>query len=140
MLDNTRLKFIDKRSLKGAEIFNRKVWRDPITGVVQPIISDPHFRNTYTIIGFCGVDTSTLPFFFSINQYTNDAEVFFTAIEEAIVAGFLKRGDIRVMDNADIPIFGENDVLEDFLWDYFGIHILMLLTHSPELNPIELLW
>jgi len=139
-LDPRRLKFADEKSLKGAEIFNRKVRKDPLTGVVKPILTDPDFRNTYTIIGFCGVDPSTVPFFFNINQFTNDSEAFAIAVEEAIKAGFLKAGDILVMDNAAIHVGGENDVLEDFLWDYFGIHVLMLPTRSPELNPIELLW
>jgi hypothetical protein len=139
-LDQRRLKFVDEKSLKGAEIFNRKVRRDPITKEVQPIYTDPDFRNTYTIIGFCGVDTSTAAFFFNINQFTNDSEAFSIAVEEAISVGFLKRGDIVVWDNAAIHVFGENDVLEDFLWEYFGIHVLKLPTRSPELNPIEQLW
>jgi uncharacterized membrane protein YuzA (DUF378 family) len=157
---------VDEKSLKGAEIFNRKVRRDPITGEVPSIITDSDFRNTYTIIGLCGVDTgevpliitdsdfrntytiiglcgvdtSTPPFFFNLNQFTNDSEAFSIAVEEAIIAGFLKSGDILVMDNAAIHVFGENDVLVDFLWENFGIHMLMLPTCSPELNPIELLW
>jgi hypothetical protein len=139
-LDQSRLKFVDEKSLKGAEIFNHKVQRDPITGEVPSIITDSDFRNTYTIIGLCGVDTSAPPFFFNLNQFTNDSEAFSIAVEEAIIAGFLKSGDILVMDNAAIHVFGENDVLVDFLWENFGIHMLMLPTRSPELNPIELLW
>lgn len=139
-LDQSRLKFVNEKSLKGTKIFNRKVRVDPITGEVQPIYTDPDFRDTYTIIGFCGVDTSTTPFFFNINQFTNDSETFSIAVEEAIIARFLKPGDILVMDNAAIHVYGENDVLVDFLWEYFGIHVLMLPTRSPELNPIELLW
>lgn len=50
-LDPRRLKFTDEKSLKGAEIFNRRVRRDPLTGEVAPIVTDPDFRNTYTIIG-----------------------------------------------------------------------------------------
>ncbi len=60
-LDQSRLKFVDEKSLKGAEIFNRKVRRDPITGEVPSIITDSDFRNTYTIIGLCGVDTGEVP-------------------------------------------------------------------------------
>jgi transposase len=67
-------------------------------------------------------------------------KAFLIAVEEAIIAGFLKSGDILVMDNAAIHVFGENDVLIDFLWEHFRIHILMLPTRSPELNHIELLW
>jgi transposase len=92
------------------------------------------------MIGFCGVDTFAPPFFFNLNQFTNDSNAFSIAVEEAIIAGFLKSGNILVMDNTAIHVFGENDVLINFLWEHFGIHVLMLPTHSPELNPIELLW
>jgi transposase len=44
------------------------------------------------------------------------------------------------MDNAAIHVFGENDVFINFLWEHFGIHVLMLPTGSPKFNPIELLW
>jgi hypothetical protein len=65
-LDQSWLKFVDEKSLKGAEIFNHKVWRDPITGEVPCIITDPNFCITYTIIGVCGVNTFLLLHSFSI--------------------------------------------------------------------------
>jgi len=59
-LDPRCLKFADEKSLKGAEIFNRKVRKDPLTGAVKPILTDPDFRNTCTIIGFSGVDQNLI--------------------------------------------------------------------------------
>jgi hypothetical protein len=90
---------------------------------VPSIITYSDFWNTYTILGLCGVDTSTPPFFFNLNQFTNDSEAFSIAVEEAIIAGFLKSGDILVTDNAAIHVFGENDVSLQFslgkLWDSY---------------------
>jgi hypothetical protein len=40
------------------------------------------------------------PFFFNLNQFTNDFKEISIAVEEAIIAGFLKPGNILVMDNA----------------------------------------
>jgi hypothetical protein len=51
-----RLKFGDEKLLRGVELFNRKVRRDPIIGITPPVIADSDFRNSYCIMEFCGVD------------------------------------------------------------------------------------
>jgi transposase len=140
MIDPHRLKFCDEKSLKGQEVYARKVRRNPITGVTPVIMTDSDFRNTYSITGFCGVDRSTYAVFVSIHEMTNDATDFAISVELAIARGFLKRGDVLVLDNAQIHSGGENEILEDFLLEYFGIHMLWLPTRSPEMNPIELIW
>jgi hypothetical protein len=76
-LDPRRLKFGDEKSLKGAELFNCKVRRDPITGVTSPVIADSDFRNSYCIMGFCGVDLMNAPFQFTIGEDNHDAGFFF---------------------------------------------------------------
>jgi hypothetical protein len=53
---------------------------------------------------------------------------FAAAVEGAIAIGFLKRGDILVLDNAGIHIYQENVVLEEWLWDECGILLLTLPT------------
>ena len=61
-------------------------------------------------------------------------------IEEAIATGFLLSGDVVVLDNAKIHTGGENYILVEWLWEYFGIFVLFLPTRTPEWNPIELVW
>jgi hypothetical protein len=56
------LKFCDKKHLKGAKLFNRKERRDPLTGKVEPLLVDSDWRNSYTIIGFCGIAPDTKAF------------------------------------------------------------------------------
>ena len=56
------------------------------------------------------------------------------------MSGFFHCGDVLVLDNATIHNGGENSVLEDWLWDNFGICLLLLPARSPELNPIEQVW
>jgi hypothetical protein len=60
-VDPVRLKFGDEKHLKGAEIYCRKTRRNVLTGEVPPCFTAPDFRNTYTILGLCGIDPSTMP-------------------------------------------------------------------------------
>jgi transposase len=145
-----RLKFGDEKHLKGMELYNRQTRRDPLTGQLYPILVEPDFRNAYNILGICGIDpTDATSMYFKITTETNNAETFSVFIEEAVACGFLKRGDILVIDNAAIHTGKENGVLEDWLWEYIRpngdgeplkVYVLFLPTRSPELNPIELLW
>ncbi len=45
-----------------------------------------------------------------------------------------------VLDNAAIHCSGDNSVLEEWLWDQFGVLVLFIPPQSPELNPTELVW
>ena len=46
VLDPERLIFADEKLIKGQELFNRLVRRDPITGEKPAMIPDPDFRNS----------------------------------------------------------------------------------------------
>ncbi|KAL7471199.1 hypothetical protein ACHAXS_011463 [Conticribra weissflogii] len=135
-----RVKFGDEKSLKGADLFNRLVRRNPLTGEIPNITTNPDFRNTYAITGFCGINRNTNPMWFRIHNGTNTAEEFAKDIETAILMKFLLPGDILVLDNAPNHVGKENKVLEDWLWERFAIIILWLPTRAPEFNPIELVW
>jgi hypothetical protein len=52
----SQLKFGDEKSLKGQDLFCRRVRRNPITGEVPAVTTTPDFRNTHSITGFCGID------------------------------------------------------------------------------------
>jgi len=52
-----------------------------------------------------------------INEMSNDSNDFSFAVEDAIATGFLQRWDVLVLDNASMHIAGENDVLQDWLWN-----------------------
>ena len=51
-----RMKFGDEKPLKGADLFTGKAPKDPFTGLVPATVVDSDFRNTFNIIGFCGID------------------------------------------------------------------------------------
>ena len=71
---------------------------------------------------------------------TNDAAVFVDFVYSMVIDGFLKYGDVIVMENASIHRYREAAVLEEILWVDYHILIVFMPARSPELNPIELLW
>ena len=136
-----RLKFGDEKPLKGADLFNRKARKDPFTGLVPATIVDSDFRNTYNIIGFCGIDIRcpAVDFYIVGEDETTTAATFMAAIESTVAKGFLVAGDILILDNAAIHLYRESQGLFNFLWSR-GILLITLPTRVPELNPIELNW
>lgn len=73
MIDRSRIKFGDEKHLKGAELFCRKTRRNILTGEVPTTTTTPDFRNTYSIIGFCGIDVRTTSMRYGIMEGINDA-------------------------------------------------------------------
>ena len=140
VLARHRIKFGDEKHLKGSELYCRKCRRNVLTGEVPPIMTHPDFRNTYSIVGFCGIDTRTSPVRYGITEGINDAANFAIQVELAVIHGFLLPYDVLVLDNASIHSGGENKILEDWLWDNFRIFVLFLPARCPEFNPIELVW
>ena len=135
-----RLKFSDEKLLKGAKVYCRQTRRNVMTGEVPANIVNSDFRNTYVIIGFCGVDPTVTPLRYNITDASNNSETFRSAVEGAIALGFLKPGDVLVLDNAPMHLGGENVDLEEFLWVHHRIWLLTLPTRTPEWNPIEQVW
>eukprot|EP00571_Detonula_confervacea_P003009 CAMPEP_0172316252 /NCGR_PEP_ID=MMETSP1058-20130122/27605_1 /TAXON_ID=83371 /ORGANISM="Detonula confervacea, Strain CCMP 353" /LENGTH=173 /DNA_ID=CAMNT_0013030521 /DNA_START=69 /DNA_END=586 /DNA_ORIENTATION=+ len=76
----------------------------------------------------------------SIHDEINTATEFSVQVELEMSSVFFYPGDVMVLDNATIHSDGENSVLEDWLWDRFGVFVLFLPARSPEFNPIELVW
>ena len=135
-----RLKYGDEKSLKGKAIFNKLARRDVLTGLVPPTMTDPDLRNTYSIIGICSICRRSTPVRYRITDATVDADLFSMEIEAAIAMGFLRAGDVLVLDNAANHTGKGNTVLEDWLWEDHSVLVLFLPARAPEWNPIELMW
>jgi hypothetical protein len=71
---------------------------------------------------------------------TNDATMFLDFVYSMVVDGFLRNGDVLVIDNASIHWYCELAVLEEFLGEEYKILIDFMPACSPELNPIKLMW
>ena len=63
---------------------------------------------------------------YRIIESTVDAELFAMEMEDAVASGFLRPGDVLVMDNAANHTGKENTVLEDWLWNDHSIFALFL--------------
>jgi hypothetical protein len=135
-----RLKYGDEKSLKGKEIFNKLARRDVLTGLVPATITDPDLRNTYSIIGICGICTRSTPVRYRITDATVDADLFSIEIESAIANRYLRAGDVLILDNAANHKGKGNTVLEEWLWEDHMVLVLFLPARAPEWNPIELMW
>ena len=135
-----RLKYGDEKSLKGKAIFNKLARRDVLTGLVPPTMTDPDFRNTYSIIGICGICTRSSPVRYRIMDATVDANLFSMEIESAISHRYLRAGDVLILDNAEIHTGKDNSVIEEWLWEEHMVLVLFLPARAPEWNPIELMW
>jgi hypothetical protein len=119
-----RIKFGDEKSLKGREVFNCKVWRNPLTGEIPPIKTNPDFTNAYSLTGFCGIDRRSTVVFCNLHEEMNDATEFSISVELACSVNFFHEGDVLVLDNAVIQFGGDNSVFEESLWDQFGVLVL----------------
>ena len=100
-----RLKFGDKKPLKGADLFNGAARKDPFTGSVPATIVDSDFRNTYNIIGFCGIDAfipCAVDYYIIGEGQTTTAGVFMETIKQSISKGYLHGGDVLILNNASV--------------------------------------
>ena len=139
-IDPRRLKYGDEKSLKGKTIECRRARRDIVSGLVPVTLTDPDWRNTYSIIGIVGIDKRVTPMKYRITKATVDAALFSLEIEDALRTRFLRPGDVLVLDNAANHTGKGNTVLEDWLWNYHRVCVLFLPARTPEWNPIELIW
>jgi hypothetical protein len=78
------------------------------------------------------------PTYVELRKSSNTQWDFLQFVETAIIAGFLRPGDILVHDNASIHGANETFDLYISLCARHQITIATLPTYSPELNPCEL--
>lgn len=133
--------FTDEKLVKGKDIYHR-VRRDPIEGVVPTIPSDAanSMRNRWNIMAICSIKRSVRALQFIMVEEKGDSILFQSFIRELLKSGYLRPGDILVLDNCTIHMGGENEFLQEVLWMEHGILLLPLPPYHPELNPIELIF
>ena len=123
--------------LKGKSIFNKLARRDVLTGLVPVTITDPDLRNTYSIIGICGICPRSRPVRYRITDATVDANLFSLEIKSAIANRFLRAGDVLILHNAANHTGKGNSVLKEWLWEEHMVLVLLLPAQAPEWNTMN---
>ena len=57
-INPSRLKYVNKKSLKGKDICNKWAQQDPLMRIVLPRMTDSDLWNTYSIIGICDIEVA----------------------------------------------------------------------------------
>ena len=77
------------------------------------------------------------PVQYLVTEQNGDAHLFCEFVMFLIEEGALREGDILVVDNCSFHFGGKNTVLEEVLWESFGILMIPLPPYHPELNPVK---
>ena len=74
IFDRSKLKFSDKNHSKGAELWFQKLDATSSLAPCRQSLLVHIFQDTYTIIGFCGVNSRVTPMCYGIVEGNNVAE------------------------------------------------------------------
>jgi hypothetical protein len=116
MLPTNNIKFANEKHLKGQELFKQNGWQCPLTGELEPIIVNLDFPNSHIVIGCCSIAPDAPPFYFWMHAGMNAATMFLDFVCSMVVDGFLRNGDMMVIENVLIQRYHELAVLEEILW------------------------
>lgn len=131
--------FADEKVLKEVDCY-RRVRRDPMTGVVYANHC-ANSRNRWNILAAINVKKNVEDNCYAlVLKEKGDSDCFQEYVELLISNGFLESGDILIVDNGTIRTAGENEHLQEVLWQDQRILMLTLPPYHSELNPIELLF
>jgi hypothetical protein len=92
---------------------------------------------SYSATMLTSLEPGSPPCFVQFREQSNTALDFVQFLLEAVQAGFLKRGDILVCDNARIHNACEIQALIVRMNDEWGVQLKFLPPYSPEFNPCE---
>ena len=143
-MHHNNISFSDEKSFIAHDLIKLKQRKDPLTGVapdfMHPMGIIMRKRNNMThIMRPFRTAHSKRTLRCIVMEENGAAQLFQRFMHLNCHIGFLVRGDIFVCDNAQMHVSGDNSDLKNILRDA-GIDAATLPTHSPELNPIELIF
>mmetsp|Transcript_27565 Transcript_27565/g.62232 ORF Transcript_27565/g.62232 Transcript_27565/m.62232 type:complete len:203 (+) Transcript_27565:259-867(+) len=101
----------------------------------------PFTGERYHFTIFCGVDpAASCVFHTCLNDDGYDSSDFSHSVMQAVAAGWLRRGDVLVMNNSKVTAGGENRDIEEELMAGAGVAVLRLPPASPRLTPVTAIW
>ena len=139
-VNHYKLVFADEKPLREKDLYDR-VRRDPLNGTVPDIIykGANNKRIRYNVLAAVSL-TKRNPFCTRVIEEYGDAIVFSSFVGECIREGVLQPYDIFVVDNCSIHFKGENEPLQQMLWEEYAITMIPLPPYHAELNPTELVF
>ena len=138
-IDHIQLVFADEKPMKGVDIYD-KVRRDPFTGNVPHLTCDANSKNRYNIFAAITIKRHGRHIHFEVLEEHGDAILFSEFTMILLRRGVLVPGDIFVVDNCTIHIKGDNEGLQQILWEEHGVLMITLPPYHPELTPTELVF
>jgi hypothetical protein len=145
--DHGRWIFLDEKHLVNMDAINSKVRANPVTGQVDAIGVSGDFRDAYNLLAVISANPLKFhPMVFTLGKENGMAEAFMKLIRGLILSSWLSRGDVVCLDNARVNTGGKAKELQELLWNWevggqkFHMLVVYLLSWSPELNPIELVF
>jgi len=135
--DLSKVKYMDEVHFVSKNVSKNKVL-SPI-GQKKILMRQEHFAETYSATCICSLSEED-PTYINLREDSNTGMDFARFLLKSISDGYIKEGDILIMDNASIHGSLDNiDILYIYLL-YLGITIIYLPTYSPEFNPCELIF
>ena len=136
---SSKLVFADEKLVRGADIYNATTRRCPLSGKVPFIKTKFKLRNRYNLMAAVRLyEPQDKCCFYKMGTFVGNSLSFLSFVMEMVKTGFLKSGDILVLDNARIHSSDYCEFLAPTLLQVANIMIIHLPAYSPELNPIEL--
>jgi hypothetical protein len=136
-----------KTHIYNKDVYATKVRPDPLDGKLACIQVSGNSGEAYNVMAIISPNPNKpQPIDYTIAEENVKSEAFMGFMTYLIAKRFLQHDKFVVMDNAAIHSQGNATVIKDMLWetiiDGHPLHILVisLLTCSPELNPIELVF
>jgi len=135
--DWEKLKFMDEVHFVSGDVARTRALGPVGESIV--IVRSDMFDETYSVSCLCSLDEEK-PLFITGRQDSNDQADFFEFVLEALLLGYLKRGDFFICDNARIHGGFDTIVELDQILECAGVTLIYLPAYSPELNPCELIF
>ena len=140
LFDPSRFVFADEKPIKDIDIYG-VVRRDIMNGAIPRHKCKANSKNRWNILAACTTKRSvTDNVEYIIIDECTDASMFVFFVSRLIEVGFLRRGDIFVVDNCTVHMKGDNGHLQDKLLQELGVLMVPLPPYWCELNPTELVF
>ena len=127
--DHRRLVFADEKPMKECDVY-RMVRRDPVTGdTPNHAVDSSNSKNRYSILSAVNIKGGTIPSLKAvIIDKCTDSSMFLQFVRLLLDSGVLQDGDVFVLDNCTVHLFGDNIGTQDYL---FREHRILMITLAP---------